>query len=365
MTRRRMVSAQLATLVACSVVSVGAAIQFLRRRRATPPGPLPADFAVTPAKVLAAAGRVAPHVHRTPVLTSKALDALAGRSLRFKCEVLQKTGSFKIRGATNAALLTDDATAPLVTHSSGNHAQALALAASQLGRAAHVIMPETAPAVKKAAVAGYGARVTLCEPTNKARAEAAAAKAMEVDGVFIHPSDDPDVVAGQGTVAVEFLDQCRDLDALVVPVGGGGLIGGISVYAKWRFPNLVIVGAEPARVDDAARSKATGSLLDHGPGKDPDTVADGLKTLLGDHTWPVIRDLVDAVITVDEQSIIDSTKLVWGRMKLCIEPSAGVGVACVLGDEFKARYPPSKYATVGVVLCGGNLDLAKAAKVLF
>ena len=145
---------------------------------------------------------------------------------------------------------------------------------------------------------------------------------------------------------------------------GGGLIAGMTVYAKWRKPSLIVVGAEPAAVDDAARSKAAGKLLDHG-GADPDTVADGLKTLLGTHTWPVVRDLVDRVITVDEDSIKAATKLVWGRMKLCVEPSAGVGVACVLGDAFKAAYPAEKYTTVGVVLCGGNLDLAKAAKVLF
>ena len=338
----------------------------LGRRGAKPPAPLPADFPVTPAKVLAASKRVAPHVHRTPVLTCGCLDAAAGRRLHFKCEVLQKTGSFKVRGATNAALLLKDAASPLVTHSSGNHAQAIALAAKLLGRDAHVVMPDTAPAVKRAAVAGYGARITLCAPTNAARAEAAAAKCAEVGGSFVHPSDDPDVIAGQGSVAVEFLEQAPFLDALVVPVGGGGLVSGIAVYAKGLRPDLKIIGAEPALVDDAARSKAAGARLGFASGDVvPNTLADGLKTLLGDNTWPVVRDLVDEIITVDEAEIADATKLVWGRMKLCIEPSAGAGVAAATGAKFRARYPPDAYPNVGVVLCGGNLDLAKAAKTLF
>jgi len=352
-------------VLAAACITGVTSLLMRRKRFRKPPAPLPEDFPVTPAKVLAAARRVAPHVHATPLAYCASLDALAGRRLHFKCEVLQKTGSFKIRGATNAALLLEDAAAPLVTHSSGNHAQAVALAARTLGRAAHVIMPETAPAVKRAAVAGYGAAITLCPPTNEARAAAAEAKRIEVAGAFVHPSNDPDVIAGQGTVAVEFLAQAPELDVLVVPVGGGGLIGGIAVYAKAQKPSLKIVGAEPEAVDDAARSKKAGALLDHGPGKNPDSVADGLKTLLGSNTWPVVRDLVDAVVTVDEEAIRDATKLVWGRLKLCIEPSAGVGVACVLGDEFRAAYPPAEYPNVGVILCGGNLDLAKAATKLF
>ena len=219
-----------------------------------PPQPLPSDFPVTPADVVDAAKRVEPHVHRTPVLTCNGLDELAGRSLKFKCEVFQRTGSFKIRGATNAALQAPP-NAPLVTHSSGNHAQALALAARSTGREAHVVMPRTAPAVKRAAVEGYGAHITLCEPTNAARADAAAKKTEEVQGYFVHPSNEPRVISGQGSVAVEFLDQCSSLDALVVPVGGGGLIGGIAVYAKWKRPSLKIIGAEPSNVDDAYRSK--------------------------------------------------------------------------------------------------------------
>lgn len=359
----------LAYLAVAATVAVACAAA--RRRAATKgdgreaPAPLPMGFPITPAKVLAAAARVAPHVHRTPVLTSARLDEAAGRSLFFKCEVLQKTGSFKIRGATNAALQISDPRAPLVTHSSGNHAQAVAVAARATGRAAHVVMPENAPAVKRAAVAAYGAEVTLCAPTNAARKIAAEARVAATGGHFVHPSDDPDVICGQGTVAVEFLDQCAGLDALVVPVGGGGLISGIAVYAKHARPSLKIIGAEPRAVDDAARSKAAGRRLGHPSAATPETIADGLKTLLGDHTWPVVRDLVDEILTVDEDAIKDATRLVWGRMKLCVEPSAGVGVAVALSDEFRAKYPAATYPRVGVILCGGNLDLAKAAKSLF
>ena len=194
-------------LLASAVAGVAAAVRLMRRRNMhTPPKPLPSDFPVTPKDVVDAANRVRPHVHETPVLTCKGLDELAGRALKFKCEVFQRTGSFKIRGATNAALQAP-ANAPLVTHSSGNHAQALALAARSTGREAHVVMPRTAPAVKRAAVEGYGAHITLCDPTNKARAEAASKKTAEVSGYFVHPSNEPRVISGQGSVAVEFLEQ--------------------------------------------------------------------------------------------------------------------------------------------------------------
>ncbi|KAJ1451072.1 tryptophan synthase beta subunit-like PLP-dependent enzyme [Pelagophyceae sp. CCMP2097] len=353
------------------VVGGATAVWFgLSRRRAglrlcwsrTPPAPLPPGYGVTAARVSAAALRVSAHVHRTPVLTCSHLDARSGRQLFFKCEVLQRTGSFKIRGATNAALLAPPG-APLVTHSSGNHAQALALAAKSTGRAAHVVMPETAAATKRAAVAGYGAAISLCAPTNAAREAAAARVCAAVGGHFVHPSNDCDVIAGQGTVACEFLAQVKDLDALIVPVGGGGLISGIAVFAKAATRGRIkIIGAEPRNVDDAARSKAAGKLLGFGPTDDvPDTLADGLKTLLGSNTWPVVRDLVDDVITVEEAEIAEATRLVWSRMKLCIEPSAGVGVAVALSDRFSALYPPAAFPRVGVILCGGNLDLTKAA----
>ncbi|KAJ8609490.1 hypothetical protein CTAYLR_005443 [Chrysophaeum taylorii] len=332
--------------------------RICRQRR--PPTPLPKDYGVSAMKVANAAQRIAPFVHRTPIHTCRALDEMCGRHAFFKCEVLQRTGSFKIRGATNAALVAGAET--LVTHSSGNHAQALALAARSVGAKAHIVMPRTAPAVKKAAVAGYGGLIELCEPTNEARAAAAAALCERVGGHFVHPSNDLDVIAGQGTVACELLADLPDLDALVVPVGGGGLVSGMAVYAKSFNPRIAVVGAEPKRVDDAARSKAAGRLIDCHDDPAPSTIADGLKTLLDSNTWPVVRDLVDEIITVDEADIAQATHLVWTRMKLCIEPSAGVGVAVLLSDAFKRHFPPDKYPRVGVILCGGNTDLEKAAK---
>lgn len=344
--------------------AVGAAFLLARLARSRicwqrlPPAPLPRDFGVTAYDVASAARRIAPWVRRTPVVRSEALDALTERRVAFKCELFQKTGSFKIRGATNAALLARKNT--LVTHSSGNHASALALAARNVGGRAFIVMPRTASATKRKAVEGYGATIELCEPTNAARATAAEALRKRVDGHFVHPSNDLDVIAGQGTVALELLADAPDLDVLVVPVGGGGLVGGIAVYAKSRKPNICVVAAEPRLVDDAAKSKAAGNLVVHHDRPNAQTtIADGLKTVLGSNTWPVVRDLVDAVLTVDEAQIASATRLTWETLKLCIEPSAGVGVAVLLSDEFKSRFPPTHYPNVGVVLCGGNVDLVR------
>ena len=227
----------------------------------------------------------------------------------------------------------------------------MALAARSLGVPATIVMPSNAPAVKRAAVEGYGARVITCEPTSAARSAAATASAAETGARFIHPSNDPDVIAGQGTIALELLEQIADLDALVVPVGGGGMLSGITLAARELKPGLRIFAAEPLGADDAARSKAAGRLI---PQTAPDTVADGLRTGLGDNTWPVVRDLVEAVLVVEEAEILAATRLVWERMKLVIEPSAGVGVAAALGDRFKGLEGIER---VGVVLCGGNVDL--------
>lgn len=361
--------------MAIGVMSVIAGLMRRKRGgrlcwRRVAPAPLPATFGVTAAHVAAAARRISTFVHRTPVQTSASMDMLSrGRRVFFKCELLQRTGSFKIRGATNAALLASSKT--LVTHSSGNHAQALALAARSAGGKAHIVMPRTAPAVKRAAVAAYGGEIELCEPTNEARAAAAADLRERVSGHLVHPSNDLDVIAGQGTVAAELLSDVPNLDVIIVPVGGGtscacavqtprcigGLISGITVYAKSFNPRIKVIGAEPAAVDDAARSKAADRLIDTHDNPAPETIADGLKTVLGSNTWPVVRDLVDSIITVDETAIAVATKLVWTRMKLCIEPSAGVGVAVLLSDKFFAEFPPHAYPQVGVVLCGGNVDL--------
>ena len=300
-----------------------------------------------------AAERISGFVHRTPVMTSETLDRLAGRHVYFKCENLQKTGAFKYRGATNAVRKLTDAQAAngVVTHSSGNHAQALALAARVRGIPAYIVMPRTAPAVKKAAVEGYGGIVTLCEPTLAAREETAAALVARTGGTLIPPFDHPDVIAGQGTAALELLEDVPDLEAVVSPVGGGGLLSGFCIASRGINPGIRVFGAEPLGADDAARSKAAGKWI---PQTGPNTIADGLLTSLGELTWPIIRDQVEQVVTVTEDQIRAAMRLVWERMKLVIEPSAAVGVAVVLTDGFRGLVGIRK---VGVVLCGGNVSL--------
>ncbi|MBX9628172.1 MAG: pyridoxal-phosphate dependent enzyme [Gemmataceae bacterium] len=302
-----------------------------------------------------AAARLAGVVRRTPVMTARTVDERAGRAVHFKCENLQTTGSFKYRGATNAVRKLDAATAArgVVTHSSGNHAQALALAAKVRGIPAYVVMPTTAPAVKRAAVEGYSGRVTLCEPTLEARESTAAELVARTGGVLIPPFDHPDVIAGQGTAALELLEDVPDLDAVVAPVGGGGLLSGFTVASRGLNPSIRVFGAEPAGADDAARSKAAGQRIPVGR---TDTIADGLLTSLGDLTWPIVRDQVERVVTVSDDQIRAAMRLVWERMKLVIEPSGAVGVAAVLSDEFRSLADIRK---VGVVLCGGNVNLDK------
>ena len=314
-------------------------------------------FAADISDVQLAAQRIAPWVHHTPVMTCKHIDGLANRSLHFKCEIFQRTGSFKFRGACNAVMsLTDDeARHGVVTHSSGNHAQALALAAKLRGIVAHVVMPHDSARTKVAAVEGYGGRVIFCEPTVAARAAAAQEVLAKTGGAFIPPYDHPKVIAGQGTIALELIDQVRkatreNLDAIIVPLGGGGLISGITIAARAIHPGIRVIGAEPETVGDAAESKrlgvrqqATGAI----------TIADGLRTSLGDLTWPVVRDLVDSVVTVSEAEIKSALRLVYERMKLVIEPSAAVGIAAALGP-LRTR---SDFGSAGVIFCGGNIDL--------
>lgn len=311
-------------------------------------------FAIDHADVLAAAERIRGRVHRTPVVTSQTFDALAGRRLFFKCENLQRVGAFKFRGATNAVARLDAAQAArgVVTHSSGNHAQALALAARERGIPAFIVMPRTAPAVKRNAVAGYGGQIILCEPTLADREATAARVCAETGATLIPPYDHPDVMAGQGTAALELLLEVPDLDAVMAPVGGGGLISGVAIAARGIKPGIAVFGAEPAAADDAARGKATGVRQDQAP---PKTVADGLMTTLGALTWPVVRDAVDAIYTVDEATIVDTTKLVWERTKLVIEPSSAVPVAAALGEAFRAARPEVR--RLGIILSGGNVDL--------
>jgi threonine dehydratase/serine racemase len=303
--------------------------------------------------IRAAAGRLAGVAHVTPVMTCATLDHLAGRSLFFKCEHLQKVGAFKFRGAWNAVRkLPDDVAARgVVTHSSGNHAQALALAAKLRGISAHIVMPSNAVPVKRRAVEGYGARVIPCEPKLEAREATAAAVLRETGATLIPPYNHPDVIAGQGTTALELLDQVSGLDAIIAPVGGGGLLAGVTLAAKGINSALRIFAAEPRGADDAFRSKAAGQLI---PQTGPKTIADGLLTSLGDLTWPVLRDLVERVVTVNEDEIIAAMRLAWERAKLLIEPSAAVAVAAALSDEFRGL---AGLRRVGVVLSGGNVNL--------
>jgi threonine dehydratase/serine racemase len=310
-------------------------------------------FAADLHAVREAAMRLAPWIHRTPVATCATLDRLSGRGLFFKCENLQKAGAFKFRGASNAVLKlpAEVAARGVVTHSSGNHAQALALAAKLRGIPAHIVMPRTAAAVKRRAVLEYGARVIDCEPNQAARESTAAAILAETAGTLIHPYNNADIIAGQGTVALELCEQMSGLDAVVAPVGGGGLVSGICVALRELAPAIRIFAAEPKGADDAARSKAAGVLI---PQTAPHTIADGLLTSLGELTWPIVRDCVERVITVSEEAIVAAMRLLWERAKLLIEPSSAVAIAAVLCDEFHNL--PGLHR-VGIVLSGGNADL--------
>jgi threonine dehydratase/serine racemase len=311
------------------------------------------SHAVTLDDVRAAAARIEGRAHRTPVVTCATLDARAGRSLFLKCDHLQKGGAFKFRGACNAVMKLDDAEAArgVATHSSGNFAQAIAIAARSRGIPAHVVMPSNAPAVKRRAVEEYGARVISCEPTLAAREEQLARVLAETGATFLHPYDHADVIAGQGTAALELLEAVPDLDAIVTPVGGGGLLAGCAIAATALRPGIDVFGAEPLGADDAARSKQGGVRV---PQTAPNTIADGLLTSLGDRTWPIVRDVVEAIVTVSEAEIVAAMRLTWERAKLVIEPSAAVAVAAVLSDDFRAR---PGLLRVGVVLSGGNVDL--------
>jgi threonine dehydratase/serine racemase len=305
------------------------------------------------AQVRAAAERIAPHAHRTPVIRCATLDRMSGRALYFKSEHLQKTGSFKFRGACNAVmkLAPEAAARGVVTHSSGNHAAALALAARLRGIAAHVVMPTSASALKRRATLEYGAQVVDCEPTLQARESTAAAVLQQTGGTLIPPYDHPDIIAGQGTAALELLAEVPDLDAIIAPVGGGGLMSGLSVTAHALSPGLRVYAAEPAAVDDAARSKAAGRLI---PQPGARSIADGLLTSLGTHTWPIIRDHVERVITVGEDEIVAAMRLLWERAKWLVEPSSAVPLAALLSAEGRALAGAQR---VGVVLSGGNVDL--------
>lgn len=295
------------------------------------------------------------HIKRTPMFTSTFFDAKTGRRLFFKAENLQTTGSFKVRGALNAVLkLQKNSTQPkcLLTHSSGNHGQAVARAAQIIGVPCYVVMPEGSSQCKVDAVKQYGGKVVYCPATQKGRSEVSARIIQEHSAVFIHPSQNPDVIAGQGTLGLEVLEQNHYIDTIIAPVGGGGMISGIAIAAKALKPSVKVIAAEPAIADDCYQSKQRGQLTKLT--NYPSTIADGARINIGQLTWPIIRDMVDDVITVSEDEIKEATQMVWERLKLVIEPTSGVAVAAVLSEKFK-KCPGEN---VGVILCGGNVDLS-------
>jgi threonine dehydratase len=305
------------------------------------------------ADIQAAAARIAGKVHRTPVLTCATIDVMAGAQLFFKCENLQKVGAFKMRGATNAvfSLAAEEAARGVATHSSGNHAQALALAARLRGVPAYVVMPSTAPAVKRAAVADYGAEIITCEPTLAARESTLKEVVARTGAAFVHPYDNDDIIAGQGTAALELLTDYPDLDVVMAPVGGGGLLSGTALATRALAPRAEIIAAEPEGADDAFRSLAAGHII---PSEKPNTVADGLLTSLGVRNFPIIQEHVSAIWLVDDPAIVAAMRLVWERMKIIIEPSAAVCLAAVL-----ARPDLVAGKRIGMIISGGNVDLGR------
>jgi threonine dehydratase len=302
-------------------------------------------------EVIEASDRMSPLIHRTPVFTCESLDRMCNAKLFFKCENLQKAGAFKIRGATNAVFSLGDyiASRGVATHSSGNHGAALSLAALWRGIQAYVVMPEDAPEVKKSAVAQYGGEIVLCEPTVEAREQGLEKVVQRTGASIVHPYNDLRVIAGQGTAALELCHQVPDLNTVLVPVGGGGLISGTAIAVSAISPKTDIIGVEPERADDACRSFRAGKLI---PVAHPETIADGLRTSLGDLTFPVIMEYVKDMLTVPEQGIIRAMRLIWERMKLVVEPSASVALGALLNHRIDLSGK-----RVGLILSGGNVDL--------
>ena len=308
---------------------------------------------VTLQDIRQAARRIKPYIHRTPVLTNQSLNAQVGAQIFLKCENMQKVGAFKFRGASNAVWSLSDEVAArgVCTHSSGNHAQALALAARMRGIPAYIVMPNNAPTVKKNAVAGYGGQITFCEPTLEARETTLEQIQRDTGANVVHPYNDERVIAGQGTAAMELLEDIPDLDVIIAPVGGGGLLSGTSIAATEIKPGIRVIAGEPEMADDAYRSMQAGEII---PSANPKTIADGLLTSLGTLTFPIVRQRVEQIVTVSEQGIVEAMKFVWERAKIVIEPSAAAAVAVLF--EKKLDLTGLK---IGVILSGGNVDLEK------
>ncbi len=302
-------------------------------------------------EILQAADRIRPHIHRTPVLTCSAIDHIAGASIFFKCENLQKAGAFKSRGAVNAVFSYDpyDIKQGVATHSSGNHAAALSRAAQLKHIPAYIVMPENSSKVKIAAVKTYGGKITFCVPTLEAREQKLNEVLIETNAFEIHPYNNYSIIAGQATAALELIEDQPDLDLIVAPVGGGGLLSGTALSAHYFSPATKVFAAEPSGADDAYQSFYQKKFM---PSINPDTIADGLRTSLGSLTFPIIRRLVSDIITVNDQATIEAMKLVWERMKIIIEPSSAVALAMVI--RHKHRFAGQK---IGIILSGGNVDL--------
>jgi threonine dehydratase len=303
--------------------------------------------------VAAASRLITPFLNHTPVITSRQLNGMAGGELYFKCENFQKVGAFKFRGATNAIMNLSEVerSKGVVTHSSGNHAAALAHAAVSRGVRAYIVMPETSPEVKKRAVSGYGAEITYCKPTLEARESTCAAIMDRTGATLVHPYDNFFVIAGQGTAALELLTRWPDLDVIIAPVGGGGLLSGTALAARGVNKKIMVYGAEPEMADDACRSLKAGRII---PSDNPKTIADGLKTSLCERTFGIISQNVTEILTVSERSIIEAMLLIWERMKIVIEPSSATVLAAVLANKemFKGK-------KTGLIISGGNVDLRK------
>ncbi|GMH09402.1 hypothetical protein Nepgr_011243 [Nepenthes gracilis] len=314
------------------------------------------EYATSISSIKEAWTRINSVIHKTPVMSSETLDLLAGRRLLFKCDCFQKGGAFKFRGASNAifSLNAEQAAKGVVTHSSGNHAAALALAAKLRGIPAYIVIPKNAPKCKVQNVIRYGGRVIWSEPTLKSRETTAAKVMRETGAVLIHPYNDARIISGQGTLSLELLEQFPTIDTIVAPISGGGLISGVAVAAKSINPAIRVLAAEPMGANDAALSKAAGSIVTL---SETNTIADGLRASLGNLTWPIVRDFVDDIMTVEDKEIIDAMRLCYEILKVAVEPSGAIGLAAVLSDSFQKNPAWKDCNHIGIILSGGNVDL--------
>jgi threonine dehydratase len=322
--------------------------KFVINLKFNPMNPLPVYTDIEQAHL-----RIRPFIHHTPVLSSQSINQIVGAELFFKCENLQKVGAFKFRGACNSvfSLTSEEARNGVCTHSSGNHAAALALAARMRGIPAYIVMPENAPEIKKMAVAGYGAQITFCSPTLEARESTLKKVAEETGATEIHPYNNFNVICGQGTAAKELIDEIGILEIVMAPVGGGGLLSGTAISAKALLREALVIGTEPAGADDAFRSFYSKTLH---PSVAPKTIADGLLTSLGSLTFPIILDKVDQIVTISEENIVAAMRMIWERMKIIIEPSSAVPLAAILENKVDV-----KGKKVGIILSGGNVDMGR------